>query len=165
MTRAVALAVGRWSLLSLMLVALCAARPLAAADGDTIVKKMSGKLVVAILDELGYRNPMLHPPKEEGDPEIVEVKTEGRKVLLFVPAGGISVQGHFATKDVPGDLKKVNDWNRNSFFTKACVLSDGSACLSSDIAVEGGVTKAAITKQLEFFLGEVGKFYRKMEEK
>jgi hypothetical protein len=158
--------IAHWPLFLLLLAACFAAAPVRGAEGDDeVIKKMTGKMVMEILEEEGFKKPQLFPPNKEGDPEIVSLKTEGRSVLLFVPSSGVSVQGHFATKDLPVDLKKVNDWNRNSYFTKACVLSDGSACLSSDMAVEGGVTKVAIAKQITFFLGEVGKFYRKLEEK
>src|SRR5262245_48716097 len=108
------LALCSMAFVGLALIALPAAR---AAD-EPVITKMTAKIVVELLEEEGYKKPQFFPPMKEGDPEIVSLKAEGRQVLLFIPSTGVSVQGHYATKEVMVDLKKVNDWNRNSYFTK-----------------------------------------------
>lgn len=136
-----------------------------ASAQDDIVQKLTAPVLQEILVAEGLQYDKTYPAAKEGDPAIITCKVGSHTVLLFIPDSGVSCQGHFTIMYPSGDLRRINDWNRNSFFTKASLLSDGAACLNSDMHVDGGVTRKALGKQMKFFCAQIEPFVKAMADK
>lgn len=135
----------------------------AAANADQTVEKLSPAVVIEVLKKEGYTDLQHVPSQKEDSPDAIFVTYEGRRILVVVPDGGDLLQVNYFVEEHNATLKKVNDWNRNHFITKACILSDTSVSMGADLVVSGA-KKSTMAKFLNFYFSQLAPFYKEVCE-
>jgi hypothetical protein len=85
-------------------------------------------------------------------------RAEGYKVVVQVPAPGHVWLFNVFTDSVRAET--VNEWNRNSSFSRAYVHTDNNLYLDTDIVIHGGVTLENLEAQIKGFRDSVARWAR-----
>ncbi|ADB17772.1 hypothetical protein Psta_3108 [Pirellula staleyi DSM 6068] len=134
-----------------------------AGAADKIIEKLSPDVVIEVLKAEGYKDLQHVPSTKEDSPDAIFVTYEGRRVLVVVPNGGDLLQVNYFVEEHNATLKKVNDWNRNHYITKACILSDTSVSMGADLVVAGS-KKTTMAKFLNYYFSQLAPFYKEVCE-
>ncbi|MDO4569268.1 MAG: YbjN domain-containing protein [Planctomycetia bacterium] len=114
------------------------------AMAQDVIEKMSAKQIEGILDSLADKD-LISSYEELDAVNTYKLKIEGVNVLLFNNGDDMRLYVGFNTESGIS-LAKINEWNRDNYFSHAYIDDDKDPCLESDLLLTGGVTEKVVQR-------------------
>jgi hypothetical protein len=131
------------------------------SKGGSVLTRITPEDLIAILEEEGYPGATL--VEEQGVP-LVTIVVAGNTIIYALKPGGQDLSAAFGVKDSNATLRRINDWNRLTRYTRASLDENDAAILQLELDLSKGVTRATVVEYVTFFLSTINPFIRLVSE-
>ena len=131
-------------------------------SAEEIIRELSTRKLENILESLADTE-IISDVQEMDSADSYAFQSGGVKILLINNKENLLLYTSFS-KDTVISLSKINEWNRNHYFTRAYLNKNRDPVLEADLLIDGGVSEKRIQVWLAVYCLSVREYLEYLNE-